>query len=227
MWPILTHFFQSLVWIPLYIIWKAFLRLEVSGKENLVGLKKPVIFAPNHISELDPIIVPARSINPLDPLMHMFHVSREKSFYKRKIYGGCFFKLVGAYPVVVGVRDYGKSLKTHVNFLKQKRNVCIFPEGKRNGADNKVSKVKGGVVYLAKASGCVIVPVALSGHYGMGVKDFLLRKRKVHLTYGKPVSNDELFAGFDRNNFSLYEKIAQERVMNKVNDMLQAQNAKR
>lgn len=223
MWPYFTHAFQSLVWVPLYLMWRYFLRLEIYGKKNLEGLKKPVIYAANHVSELDPVILPARSINPFDPLMHMFHVSREKDFYKKSffqfIYGGTFFKLVGAYPAKVGVRDFGKSLETHVNFLKTNRNVCIFPEG-RKSEDAGLLRAKGGVVYLAKATGLPIVPIAISGHFKLTPKDFFLRRRTVMLSYGKPIYPDELFEGYDPEDYHSYEEIAHKKIMTRIASLL-------
>jgi len=214
---------QAVAWIPLYIVWKLFGRLEVYGKDNLIGLKSPVIFAPNHMSELDPIVFPARGINPFDSLMHIYHVSREKDFYnktllKRIFYGGLFFKLVGAYPAIVGKKDYSVALSTHVGFLKDGKNVCVFPEGRKT-PDGNIQEAKGGVIHLAKETGAPIVPVALSGYYRMTLREFFFRKRRMAIMYGKPIHLDQLVEDIKTLEPGEYKNIANQVVMSEIKKM--------
>ncbi|HEY5232443.1 MAG TPA: hypothetical protein VIK35_02770, partial [Verrucomicrobiae bacterium] len=101
---------QKLIWIPTRSILWFFGRLEVRGLENLNGIKTPVIFAPNHPSELDPFLVPA-SLPFWSRFSPLFYTTREKSFYdtvgwRRHLFGGLFINLWGGYPVSVGLRDY-------------------------------------------------------------------------------------------------------------------------
>src|SRR3989344_2976057 len=73
---------QTLIWIPTRLILKFFLRFKIQGLENLEGLKGPVIFAVNHSSEWDPVLVPA-ALPFLSSLGPTFFTSRERKFYEK------------------------------------------------------------------------------------------------------------------------------------------------
>src|SRR3989338_8681345 len=125
-------FLQSLFWTPTRIILKIFTDFEVRGISNVQNLPRGVIFVSNHQSELDPILITA-SLPFLSHHFPMFYTSREKSFYiksgwRQIFYGGLFFKMWGAYPVRVGLRDYGDSLVCHAEIIKDGGSVCIFPD---------------------------------------------------------------------------------------------------
>ncbi len=114
---------QTIVWIPTRLFLKFFFHFEVHEVENIKKLKKPVIFAVNHSSELDPILVTA-ALPFLSKLSPMFYTSRERTFYKKSgmsslFYGGFFFKLWGAYPVHIGIRNYEKAMMPHIEVLNK------------------------------------------------------------------------------------------------------------
>lgn len=214
---------QTLVWLPTRLVLKFFLHIHIRGTDNLQGINKGVIFAVNHMSELDPIILPA-CLDPFSPVMPMHYVSREKAAYKHlglrsTVYGGRFFKLWGAYPAIVGVKDYEKSLAAHIELLKMGKSVCIFPEGKKS-LDAGLQKPKGGLVELAKQSGALIVPVAVSGYFDMTLKDFIHRKRTAMISFGKPITVKELFEGYENATFKEYETIVFEKVVRKIATLL-------
>jgi len=207
-------FLQTIVWPIGWIITRFFLRIEIKGYENIKNLKNPVIFAVNHTSELDPIIMTA-ILPPLSPLLPMFYTSLESKFYNKfgfraKIfYGGLFFKAWGAYPVKVGINDYEKSLEYHIDILKNKKgSLCIFPEG-HIPRDGNLQSFKGGVAYLAHKTGVSIVPVMISSVYKITSGEFFLRKRNVVISLGAPIYKNELFE--DRlYTHEEYKKIADE-----------------
>jgi len=188
---------QTLIWVPTRVLLKLFLRLDIRGSGHLLGLAKPAIFAVNHSSEWDPILVPA-SLPLFSPLSPMFYTSRERKFYDKEglhsiFYGGTFFRAWGAYPVGVGIKDYGRSLQTHIEILHKKRgSLCIFPEGEKS-PDGNLLPAKGGVAYLSKHTDAPIIPVAISGIFGMRKKDFFLMKRQVTVTFGEPVYAKDIF----------------------------------
>ncbi|HEY4508626.1 MAG TPA: hypothetical protein VJJ55_03145, partial [Candidatus Paceibacterota bacterium] len=134
---------QTALWPIVRPLFWFFLRLKVRGLENVLPYinctrsrdicvgggkqraedcekqcgKRGVIFAANHSSELDPILVPA-SLPFLSPLMPFFYTSREQSFYKMSgwrqfFYGGFLFKLWGSHPLRSGTGNYEESLTTH------------------------------------------------------------------------------------------------------------------
>lgn len=171
-------------------------RLKVSGLEHLRNLSKGVILAPNHASELDPILmwVALPYFSAFKPL---FYTSRGKGLYSRsgwrqRFYGGLLFKLLGAYPVILGVRNYEKSLSTHIKLLKKGETIVIFPEGTRT-IDGNIQGGKGGVMYLAEKANAPIVPVVIDGTFHLGFLDFFLRRRKIKITFGKPIYTKDIF----------------------------------
>lgn len=204
---------QTFIWPITRPLFRFFLRLEINGIERLKELKQSlwanacpnalvarsrgIIFAVNHSSELDPILVPA-SLPFLSPLMPMFYTSREQEFYKtcgwRQIfYGGWFFKLWGAHPVRAGRQNYEESLSTHIEVLSRGKSICIFPEG-RTTQDGTIGKeAHGGVAYLAWRTGAPVVPVRIKGVFKLTLCEFLVRKRAVEVVFGKPFFPVDLF----------------------------------
>jgi 1-acyl-sn-glycerol-3-phosphate acyltransferase len=186
---------QTIIWIPTRIIFFLFGRLRVRGLENLTTINGSVIFAPNHSSELDPVLIPA-SLAFFSRLMPMFYTSREQSFYKysswrKYIYGGTLFKLWGSYPVYPGKNNFDLSLPNHIEILRNNKSLCMFPEGKKT-RDGNLGLPKAGVAYLAQLTQCAVVPVYISGVYQTKFSDFILRKNKISVTFGRPLYYQDL-----------------------------------
>jgi 1-acyl-sn-glycerol-3-phosphate acyltransferase len=187
---------QTFIWVPIRLVLKFFVRFEIRGLDNIKNLKKPVIFASNHSSEWDPILVTA-ALPFLHPLLPMYYASRERSFYDKKgleslIYGGAFFRLWGAYPVYTGLNNYKKSLVNHTKILNQKKgSLCFFPEGRKT-KDGKLQSFKGGVIFLANETNTPIVPVSIKGVFKRSANEFFSRKRKVIVSFGKPLNKEDL-----------------------------------
>ncbi len=181
---------QKLIWIPTKISLYFFGRIEVRGMENLKGIGRNVIFACNHTSELDPILIPG-TLPFWSRFSPIFYTSREETFYensgwRRHFYGGTFFKAWGSYPVFAGLKNYEKSLMHHIEIIRAGGSLCIFPEG-RITRDGNIQPAKGGVAYLSYITKVPIVPVRLNGAYRMSFADFLLRRRRLSVTYGVPM----------------------------------------
>ena len=180
---------QTLIWIPTRIVLKYMYHLEIRGLEHIKNLNRGVVFAANHTSELDAILIPA-CLPFLSKHMPMFYTCREKSFYKDKrfgwkkhIYGGIFFNVWGAFEVAVGKKDYTQALAQHEHILKDGHSVCIFPEAKKNPEEFDL-RAKGGVAYLAFAAHVPIVPVKIEG---------AVKKDKIVVSFGKPLYEKDLF----------------------------------
>ena len=181
---------QKIIWIPTNVALRFFGHLEIRGMENLTGLTSPIIFACNHTSELDPFFVPA-SLPFFSRFSPIFYTSRESKFYvnsgwRKHFYGGTFFKAWGSYPVHIGLHNYEKSLDHHINILRDRGSLCIFPEG-RTTPDGNIQQAKGGVAYLAYKTGAVIMPVRIGGVFRLRAKDFFFRHIRLSITYGKPM----------------------------------------
>jgi len=220
--------FQVTIWpATRFCLW-FFGRLEVSGLENLDNLPKGrgVIFASNHSGEIDPFITPA-SLPFMSKFIPLFYTIREKSFYdecgiRQMFYGGFIFRFIGGQYVYSGLKDYEKSLVNHSHLLKRGRNLFFFPEGgiSRTGG---VGEAKGGVAYLAEKLNSPIIPIGISGIYGMSASDFFMRRRKIRVTFGAPILQDEIklaVARSEAHDSCVYKKEARY-VMEKIAGMLQ------
>lgn len=190
---------QTFVYPFTWIGFRFFAKIRILGKENIRGHKHGAIFAVNHSSELDPILIPA-TLSPFSRLMPMFYIARERAFYPaaknggfaQYFYGGTFFKIWGAYSVFIGTGDYEHALKHHISILEKGKSVCIFPEGRKT-RDGSIGEGKSGVAYLLWRTGVPVVPVAIHGHYLMKPRGFLTRKHSITVSYGKPITKEELF----------------------------------
>ncbi len=181
---------QKLPWVPVRILLVLFAHFKVTGLENLKGIKGNAIFACNHASELDIPLLPA-AIPFWSHFSPMLYASRESGFYggsgwRRHFYGGVFFNFLGSYPVVVGLRNYKKALSHQIRIINTGNSLCIFPEG-RTTPNGIIQGAKGGVAYLAYITNVPIVPVKLGGTFRFSIKNFLLRKIKLSVSFGKPI----------------------------------------
>lgn len=181
---------QQLIWVPTRLILIIFGHIKIKGIENLKKVPHNAIFACNHSSEMDVFLLPG-SLPFLSRFSPIFYTSREQAFYKRaswrqRFYGGVFFNVWGAYPVKVGLHDYAKSLETHENIVREGGSLCIFPEG-RTTQDGNIQQGKGGVAYLAYATGRPIIPVRLGGTFRLSPKDFFLGRRTLSVSFGEPL----------------------------------------
>ncbi len=204
---------QKIIWIQTRLILNFFLRLKVEGLDNLKDIPKNAIFASNHVSELDPIIIPA-SLPFFSRFSPMFYATLPTSEYtnsswRQIFYGGTLFKLWGGHLVYIGLKNYAKSLVNHIKLLKDGKSIVVFPEGQIT-PNGFLQPARGGVAYLAEVSGCPIVPVSISGVYGISNKEFFLRKRWVRICFGKPVYSVDI-KGVDYKTKAsfVYEKIKQ------------------
>lgn len=169
-------FLQFIIQVVVLAFLKIFFRLRIEGqKETVKKLKeyklqeKGILFAPNHISEMDVLLV--RFALPfLIPIMPMYYVSMTRDHYqdekfgwRKYFYGGTFFKLLGAYSAYLGIRDYQASLINHIELLENGKAVCIFPEGKMGMETFKPGEAKGGIGFLAEYTHTDIIPVQLKG----------------------------------------------------------------
>ncbi|MCX6738835.1 MAG: lysophospholipid acyltransferase family protein [Candidatus Parcubacteria bacterium] len=221
-----TEFGQRLAWLILKPLFGFFMRFEVRGKENIKDVPTNVIFALNHISEIDALI-PSCSFGIFSKHIPIYCVALKYKFYKEKktfrsfFYRPWLFSFIGAYSVEKGLHDYERTLSRHIEFLKKGNDVEIFPEGKVKYSPEEIVEPRGGVVALSKVTGLPVVPVALYGHGNMSAFDFLLRRRKSVLIFGKPISAEEIFSGYENAVPEDYAKIAKERIMNKISALLE------
>ena len=191
---VLTSFLQRLAWAPTRVFLSSFLGFNVHGHDHLGRAARHVggvIFAANHLWEIDPILLTA-GIPFWGRLLPMHYVAMAKEHYQhlpgwRAVAGGRIFKAWGAYPALLGVKNFDLSLREHLHLLKQGKSLCIFPEGGmcRAGA---TYEPKPGVAYLAWKTGACIVPVRLVNSGPFTSRDFFARRLRAGVVYGEPFS---------------------------------------
>lgn len=218
---------QGAVYPFAWIVLRLFAHLRIKGREYPSALPRGAIFASNHVSQLDPILVPA-TLKLFSPVFPVYYTSLDRSFYtdtqKNKfllrLYGGWFFEIWGAYPAMRGTGNYETALAHHIRIIKHGKSVCIFPEGKRS-RDGFLGEGKPGVAYLAWRTGAPVVPVALTGHRDMGWKEFFTRRNRITVSYGKPITREELFPRGGAVEPSLEElKEATKMVMGRIGELM-------
>lgn len=146
--------------------------------ESSVPTHGPVILAANHIGWLDGPILFLKAPRPAHAL-----VKRELFVGKT----GRFLTAAAQIPVNRLGTDVG-ALRTAAEALLAGQVVIIYPEGRRGAGEFKT--VKGGVAWLALATGAPIVPVAIFGTRAAGShKDARPDKGAViDVVYGKPIT---------------------------------------
>lgn len=176
---------------------------------------RPVVFAVNHASVLDPIVATA-GMPFWSRFVPMYFVARPKkgysvdSFFLRQFYGGFFFELWGGLPTFPGNQDYEASLKTHIKLVAAGKPVMIFPEGgvRRSG---ETKEPRGGVAFLAKRTNALIVPVRVKGlddmRFSEVFKELHGRKRQCTVVFGKPIDPSS-FEGDETDEAAFYKSNA-------------------
>ncbi len=220
-------FLQFIIGVVVLSFIKIFFNLKISGKNELVEKlkeykkqEKGILFAPNHISEMDVLMV-RFGLPFIIPIMPMYYVSMTRDHYqdekfgwRKHFYGGSFFRLLGAYSAYLGIRDYQASLINHIELLENGKAVCIFPEGKMGIETFKPGEVKGGVGFLAEYTHTDIVPVQLKGFRNINWFEVLTWKKPIlEVSYKEIISiektlvilhSDEKYA----DDIVRYKKIA-------------------
>lgn len=173
--------------IVLLFVWPAyrffiaiFFQFEAKGKENLRHLNKPFIIASNHASYLDPELIAAAF--PWNSEFFPIRYITGAPYYNKLILGTIIW-ILGGFPVIKKI-GIDKSLAGAVSLLNKGDIVSIFPEGKKT-RDGQFGEAKPGVSYLALKSGLPILPVGISGTFGLNIKTILFGRRKITINFGE------------------------------------------
>lgn len=159
------------------IIFKLFLRLKVTGQEN-IPQNGPFIIVANHSSLLDPIIL-GISIKPkiiFVAAAYLFEI------------GWLGYLLRKANSIPVQRENDIKAIKQSLKILRQGRVLGIFPEGGIDRQKNNLP-VRAGAAYLATKAGAPIVPVRIKGAdraLPRGAK-FIRSLNKIEVEIKKPI----------------------------------------
>jgi 1-acyl-sn-glycerol-3-phosphate acyltransferase len=159
-------------------------RFVVTGRQN-IPRRGALIFAPNHISDVDPPFIGAALRYPI------------RFMAKRELWKigwlGWVLDFVGAFPIDPFSPDRA-ALRVASDILKNNEAIVIFPEG-RLSEDGNLAEILPGVLSLALKSGVTIVPVGIAGlsnvmPYGKTVPRISLKHVGIH--FGPPLDFKDL-----------------------------------
>ncbi|MBI4852895.1 MAG: 1-acyl-sn-glycerol-3-phosphate acyltransferase [Acidobacteria bacterium] len=136
------------------LIFKLMYGLEAKGLENIPATGA-VVFTPNHISYIDPVLVGAL-------ITRRVYFMTWDEMLKIPILGS-IGRWFGAYPVKLEGHDRF-AVKLTQDHLKAGRAVGIFPEGGRT-VSGKLDPFKQGAFRLSLRGGVPIIPVTINGAY--------------------------------------------------------------
>jgi 1-acyl-sn-glycerol-3-phosphate acyltransferase len=146
---------------------------------------KAVILAANHESYLDPPLV-----GMLFP--HAIRFIAWDGLFKFRLFAA-LIRALGAVPVNQENKSSAASLLRDVmEFIKQGFSVLIFPEGERTH-DGKLGPMEGGVALISSKTRAPIVPVWIDGTFEAYSRFHAFpRPKRVAITFGKPISPDDI-----------------------------------
>ncbi len=172
-------------WVSYFII-KLFSAVlfpfKIVGRENIPS-QGGFIFASNHLSYLDPVIVGLcvwRRINYM----------AKASLFKNKMFAW-FLRRVGVFPVHRGKPDIG-ALREAMRRLKKGSPLLLFPQGTRL-EQGKVPQAHSGVGFLIAKSRVPVVPVYIQGSGQVlppGAKWF--KRHPIRVIIGPPLRLSEV-----------------------------------
>lgn len=142
---------------------------------NYIPKRGRAVIAANHKHALDPIILMTSTFRPI-------HFMAKKEHFESLF--GWLFEMMSCIYVDRDAHD-GYAMKEAISFLENEKIVGIFPEGTRNRTHDLILQdFKFGAVAMARRTGSVIVPAAITG-------DYRLFSRNLLICYGEPFAVPE------------------------------------
>lgn len=184
-----TYYFGKGVLVPLT---RLFYRPRIEGRGNIPRTGK-VIFASNHLSFIDSLVIPMFSPRPV-------YFLAKSSYFEGTGFTGwvsrTFFRAIGATPVQRGAGQAAlDALDQQRRILASGRAIALYPEGTRS-LDGRLYKGRTGVAFLALEEGAQVVPVGIIGTneaMPVGAK-FPRRHPRVTVRFGEPIDLSHLGA---------------------------------
>jgi len=170
---------------------RLFFRLEARGLKGLPSGEQ-LVFAPNHTSYLDGFLV-AGSLDLRR--LRATHFAGGKGPAFGNLLTSTVSRLAQGIPIEDPARAGATSLAFGSAALANGKSLVWFPEGRRS-PDGRLLDLKPGLgLILDRRRSAKVVPVAIRGaHEAMPLGSFLIRPRKITVTFGNPVAVDELEA---------------------------------
>ncbi len=157
------------------VTWPFFRTKYTNAKQ--IPLEGRYVFASNHISAFDPILV---AIGQKRCIRFM---AKEELFQKKFLIW--LFTKIGAFPVRRGKGDWD-SINNAKNMIDNGDAIGIFIEGTRSKT-GELLRPRSGAVMIAHQMDCKVVPVSIT--YRTKKKTLFSRR---YITFGEPVTTEEL-----------------------------------
>jgi len=166
-------FYSTIKYLFRFFLFFVF-RIKIIGKEKVLT-EKGAVFACNHKSNWDPIVIVATCPRRLS-FMSKAELFKFKPF-------AFLLKKFGAFPVNRGKGDLS-AIKTSLRILKEEKAFMMFPEGMRVKKYDQAN-VKPGIAMISTRAQVPVMPVTITGRYRwMG---------NIIVTYGEPIYFDEYY----------------------------------
>ncbi len=204
-WPVTwvrAFFYYLLTWPATHLM----AHPRVFGRENLRGVKGPVLVISNHVIYLDvgfvlaalPVRLRHRLAVAMDGerLAEMRRSARELPFLRRWLQRVNYFLVVSLFNVFPLPKKSGfrESFRFAGDLADRRWNILVFPEGDLT-PDGKLQPFRAGIGLLASNLKLPVVPVRVDGAYEIREAHSMFnRPGRIHVHIGKPV---EFPAGSD------------------------------
>jgi 1-acyl-sn-glycerol-3-phosphate acyltransferase len=156
--------------------------VKVEGLEH-VPAKGPAIILSNHSSFLDAIML---GVFPKRYIWYMTKSSQYENNFLR-----WFLKLAKSFPVRRYTTDV-LAVRNAIRVVQQGHILGIFPEGERSW-DGRMLPFKQGAMRLVLALGQPVIPVGISGAYGLMPRwTHKIKRVPVTIRFGRPIRLDHI-----------------------------------
>ena len=176
----IVFFFYRIAYYLVRIAFFFYYRISFEGREN-VPKGTAVIFASNHRSYLDPVLVAMAAPHP-------FNFIAKEPLFRNPVFGG-FIRLMGAFPTADAKHPDYDMLSEATKRLEKRRHLTIFPEGTRV-KPGTVSGYKPGLLFIAQNLKVPVVPVALNTGLFWQKNSFLRHPGKVIIEFMEPMPDN-------------------------------------
>ncbi len=149
-------------------------RPEIRGRENLRGLRTPLLIVSNHITQVDvgfilwalPLRIRHRLVVAMlgEMLRAMRYPPESLGFFKRWIEKLSYFLVVALFNVFPLPQQTGfrKSFAFAGECADRNYSILVFPEGRRT-LDGEMSSFRAGIGMLARDLGLPVLPIRIDG----------------------------------------------------------------
>ncbi len=203
-----------------FLHWKN-IKIEIIGKDKIDN--KTMLFVANHKSNVDPLVLLKISLDQNIPYLTFVA--------KKELEGTKLGNIASLLDVIYidrnNLRQVVKTINEEVDMLiKEKRSVCIFPEGTRIFNNNKFGEFKPGALEAAYQTYVSIQPVVIFNSSGLLDKNVKSPKnRTVYVSFLNPYQAQN-FINVDKVNFSKKLQKTMFDEYNNIKEKVNKENAK-